>query len=102
MVPPYSGQHSAEAGLRASTPSAAMSQMANCSLFRRFRACEFALGLCLIATQGPASRVSLEMFERARTLYERLGDRPEYLQVMFWLGTVHVIRGELPEGFAAC
>ena len=36
-------------------------------------------------------------FARARELCERLGDPPEYLQVMFWLATASVIRGELPQ-----
>jgi hypothetical protein len=45
---------------------------------------------------------SLETFSRARTLCERLADAPEYPQVMFWLATVHVVRGELPEGLEAC
>ena len=35
-------------------------------------------------------------FARARELCERLGEPPEYLQVMFWLTTVSVVRGELP------
>ena len=35
-------------------------------------------------------------FARARELCERLGDPPEHLQVMFWLTTASVIRGELP------
>ena len=35
-------------------------------------------------------------FTRARELCERLGDPPEQLQVMFWLTTASVIRGELP------
>ncbi len=61
---------------------------------------QFALGPCLIATQGPASAVSLETFLRARTLCERLADQPEYLQVMFWVASAHVVRGELPEGLA--
>src|SRR6202000_2520152 len=35
-------------------------------------------------------------FARARELCERLGGPPEQLQVMFWLTTASVIRGELP------
>src|SRR5262249_11227221 len=54
------------------------------------------LGPCLIATQGPASNKSMATFARARELCERLGDPPEYLQVLFWLTTATVIRGELP------
>ncbi|HWL74361.1 MAG TPA: hypothetical protein VNQ74_10855, partial [Burkholderiaceae bacterium] len=34
-------------------------------------------------------------FARARELCEALGEPPEYLQVMFWLVTASVIRGEL-------
>jgi predicted ATPase len=57
---------------------------------------QFALGTCLIATQGPASNETMATFTRARELCERLGDPPEQLQVMFWLTTTSVIRGELP------
>jgi class 3 adenylate cyclase/predicted ATPase len=56
-----------------------------------------ALGPCLIATQGPASDKAVATFARARELCERLGDPPEQLQVMFWLTTASVIRGELPQ-----
>lgn len=58
---------------------------------------QFALGPCLIATQGPASNSAVATFARARELCERLGDPPEHLQVMFWLTTASVIRGELPK-----
>jgi class 3 adenylate cyclase/tetratricopeptide (TPR) repeat protein len=58
--------------------------------------CQYALGPCLIATQGPASNKAMATFTRARELCERLGDPPEQLQVMFWLTTASVIRGELP------
>ena len=54
------------------------------------------LGPCLIATQGPASNKAMATFARARELCERLGDPPEQLQVMFWLTTASVMRGELP------
>jgi class 3 adenylate cyclase len=57
---------------------------------------QLALGPCLIATQGPASNKAMATFARARELCERLGDPPEQLQVMFWLTTASVIRGELP------
>ena len=57
---------------------------------------QFALGPCLIATQGPASNKAVATFTRARELCERLGDPPEQLQIMFWLATGSVIRGELP------
>lgn len=57
---------------------------------------QFALGPCLIATQGPASNNAIATFSRARELCQRLGDPPEHLQVMFWLTTASVIRGELP------
>lgn len=55
-----------------------------------------AMGPCLIATQGPAGSDAIAIFTRARQLCERLGDPPEYLQVMFWLVTANVMRGELP------
>jgi predicted ATPase/class 3 adenylate cyclase len=55
----------------------------------------YALGPCLIATQGPASTTAVATFERAREVCNRLGDPPESLQVMFWLATGSVIRGEL-------
>lgn len=57
---------------------------------------QVALGPCLIATQGPASNKAVATFARARDLCERLGDPPEQLQIMFWLTTASVIRGELP------
>jgi predicted ATPase/class 3 adenylate cyclase len=55
-----------------------------------------AMGPCLIATQGPAGSDAMAAFTRARALCERLVDPPEYLQVMFWLVTASVMRGELP------
>ena len=55
------------------------------------------LGPCLIATQGPAADTSVATFARARELCERLGEPPVYLQVMFWLATAGVVRGELPQ-----
>jgi predicted ATPase len=58
---------------------------------------QFALGPCLIATQGPASSTAIATFARGRELCSRLGDPPEYLQVLFWLATGSVIRGELPQ-----
>jgi class 3 adenylate cyclase/tetratricopeptide (TPR) repeat protein len=57
---------------------------------------QVALGPCLIATQGPASNKAVVTFARGRELCERLGDPPEQLQIMFWLTTASVIRGELP------
>ncbi|MCA6104937.1 adenylate/guanylate cyclase domain-containing protein [Bradyrhizobium australafricanum] len=57
---------------------------------------QYALGPCLIATQGPASPKAVATFTRARELCQRLGDPPEHLQIMFWLTTASVIRGELP------
>src|SRR4030095_2119565 len=41
--------------------------------------------------------MSSATFARGRELYARLWDPPEYLQVMFWLATGSVIRGELPQ-----
>jgi class 3 adenylate cyclase/tetratricopeptide (TPR) repeat protein len=58
---------------------------------------QFTLGPCLIATQGPASSTAIATFARGRELCARLGDPPEYLQVMFWLATGSVVRGELPQ-----
>jgi class 3 adenylate cyclase/tetratricopeptide (TPR) repeat protein len=58
---------------------------------------QFALGPCLIATQGPASSTAIATFARGRELCARVGDAPEYLQVMFWLATASVIRGELQQ-----
>ena len=58
---------------------------------------QFALGPCLIATQGPASSTAIATFARGRDLCARIGDAPEYLQVMFWLATASVVRGELPQ-----
>lgn len=58
---------------------------------------QFALAPCLIATQGPASSQTMATFSRAHDLCERRGDVPEYLQVMFWLVTASVVRGELPQ-----
>ena len=54
------------------------------------------MGPCLIATQGPAGSDSTAAFTHARALCERLGDPPEYLQVMFWFTTASVMRGQLP------
>ncbi len=54
------------------------------------------LGPCLIATQGPAGPDAMAAFAHARELCERIGNPPEYLQVMFWLTTASVMRGELP------
>ena len=56
-----------------------------------------ALGPCLIVTEGPLSGAALETFARARELCERLGDAPEYLQVVHWLAVVRAVRGELPQ-----
>jgi len=57
----------------------------------------FALAPCLIATQGPASALATATFTRALQLCQRQSNAPEYLQVMFWLVTASVIRGELPQ-----
>lgn len=59
------------------------------------------LGPSLVATQGPAASNALATFSRARELCERLGQPPEYLQVMFWLATASVVRGELPQALEA-
>ncbi|MBV9289326.1 MAG: AAA family ATPase [Hyphomicrobiales bacterium] len=62
---------------------------------------QLALAPCLIAAEGPASGLALATFSRARELCERLGDLPEYLQVMFWFTTASVVRGELPQAYDA-
>ena len=62
---------------------------------------QLVLGPCLIATQGPAASAAVATFARAREVCERLGEPPEYLQVMFWLATVSVVRGELPQALEA-
>lgn len=61
----------------------------------------FQLAQCLIATQGPASAESIAAFNRARELCERLGNAPQYPQVMFWLATAGVVRGELDQALEA-
>jgi predicted ATPase len=55
------------------------------------------LGPCLIATQGPVSNARVANVTRARELCERLGDAPEYPQVMQWSAAMHWVRGELPQ-----
>jgi len=62
---------------------------------------QLVLGPCLIATHGPAASKALATFVRARELCRRLGEPPEYLQVMFWLATASVVRGELPQALDA-
>jgi predicted ATPase/class 3 adenylate cyclase len=62
---------------------------------------QVALAPCLIATQGAASGIALATFQRARDLCEHLGDPPEYLQVLFWIATASVVRGELPQALEA-
>src|SRR5262249_23144980 len=59
------------------------------------------LGPCLIATQGPAASEAVATFTRARELCERLGEPPEYLQGMFWLAAVSVVRGEFAQALEA-
>ena len=62
---------------------------------------QLVLGPCLITTYGAAASKAVETFARARELCERLGEPPEYLQVMFWLATASVVRGELPQALEA-
>jgi class 3 adenylate cyclase/tetratricopeptide (TPR) repeat protein len=62
---------------------------------------QLVLGPCLIATQGPAANTAVATFGRARELCERLGEPPESVQVRFWLATVNVVRGELPQALEA-
>ena len=51
--------------------------------------------------QGPAESTALATFARARELCEQLGKPPEYLQVMFWLATASIVRGELQPALEA-
>jgi len=62
---------------------------------------QLALAPCLIATHGPAAGKALSTFARARELCERLSQPPEYLQVLFWVATASVVRGELPQALEA-
>src|SRR5262245_7958412 len=62
---------------------------------------QLVLGPCLIAMYGPAESSALATFARARKLCEQLGKPPEYLQVMFWLATASVVRGELQKALEA-
>jgi len=62
---------------------------------------QLVLGPCLIAMHGPAEGNALATFARARELCEHLGRPPEYLQVMFWLATASVVRGELQKAIEA-
>jgi tetratricopeptide (TPR) repeat protein len=63
---------------------------------------QFALGPCLMATQGPRSNAYAATVKRARELCERLGNPPEYPQVMHLSALMHWLRGELPEALDAC
>ena len=62
---------------------------------------QLALSPCLIAAHGPAANKAVATFTRSRELCERLGQPPEYLQVIFWLATASVVRGELPQALEA-
>ncbi|WP_024520214.1 AAA family ATPase [Bradyrhizobium sp. Tv2a-2] len=65
---------------------------------------QFALGPCLIATEGVRSNAYAATVTRALELCERVGDAPEYPHVIHWSAYMHFIRGELPEaldGFTA-
>src|SRR5262249_3081478 len=62
---------------------------------------QLALSPCLIAAYGAAANRAVATFTRARELCERLGQPPEYLQVIFWLATASVVRGELPQALEA-
>jgi predicted ATPase/class 3 adenylate cyclase len=61
----------------------------------------YALGPCVIATQGPISDTARETFARARALCERLGSAPEHLNVLYWLAVAHGLRGELSQAAEA-
>jgi class 3 adenylate cyclase/predicted ATPase len=62
---------------------------------------QVALGTCLIATEGTISDRAVATFTRARQLCEGLQNRPEYLQVLYWLPLVLAARGEMPEAAEA-
>jgi class 3 adenylate cyclase/tetratricopeptide (TPR) repeat protein len=62
---------------------------------------QLVLGPCLIAMHGPAESTALATFDRARELCEQLAKPPEYLQVMFWLATASVVRGDLQKALEA-
>jgi predicted ATPase/class 3 adenylate cyclase len=61
----------------------------------------YALGPCVIATQGPISDMARETFARARALCERLDNAPEHLNVLYWLAVAHGLRGELSQAAEA-
>jgi class 3 adenylate cyclase/tetratricopeptide (TPR) repeat protein len=63
---------------------------------------QFALGPCLLATEGPRSAATTATVTRARELCERLGGAPEYPQVAQWSAIMHAQRGELPEALDGC
>jgi len=63
---------------------------------------QFALGPCLLATQGPHSNATAATLTRARELCERLGSAPEYPRVVQWSAIMHAQRGELPEALDGC
>jgi predicted ATPase len=63
---------------------------------------QFALGPCLLATQGPLSNATAATLTRSRELCERLGSAPEYPQVIQWSAIMHAQRGELPEALDGC
>ena len=56
---------------------------------------QYALGPCLIATQGPISDEARATFARAHELCERLNGPPEHLSVLYWLAAVQAVRGNL-------
>jgi class 3 adenylate cyclase/predicted ATPase len=61
----------------------------------------YALGPCVIATQGPISEAAREIFSRARVVCERLEGAPEHLNVLYWLAVAHGLRGELSQAAEA-
>ncbi|MBV8334811.1 MAG: AAA family ATPase, partial [Alphaproteobacteria bacterium] len=63
---------------------------------------QFALGPCLLATEGPRSAATAATVTRARELCERLGSAPEYPHVIQWSAIMHAQRGELPEALDGC
>ena len=54
------------------------------------------LGVPLIATEGYAASSVGDVYRRARTLCDRLGDTPEISQVLWGLWTFSVLKADLP------
>ncbi len=55
------------------------------------------LGVVLLAIKGPAAPEAGRAYARARSLWERLGSPPEFLQVPYGQSLYHLFRGEVDE-----